>query len=451
MSCAHGKDSRAVDVDRHASLSCPSVRLEGSHLSRRFAILLAVSGLAGLAVETYDLTFSLYLRDLGIPGRQMGVIYAVAGLATVLLRIYLGHVSDHWGRRGIYAGSMGVLAASIFFTPAAVGSLGLNVVKTLRDGANYVRLAMHSLYLFDAERSGFKRLIANTQGFEVIMQGAGALLGGWLLVRLDTYTPPFMMAGVAVIAGAVLLLYLPKDASHKKPVTTLGLRSLLALDLPPVLKLVTARHFVLTMGLAASHCFIMQQWFVMKFGASEGTVGLIMAIHRFTFGVPLVLAALLPLKRLRLAAALALVLQGVAVTGSTFVPPPYLWIAVAIWLSHDAIGASVWSPIHAEWVQRYSRQEVRGRQASQSDTIANLGWVIGPLIAGECIQAGWIDGPFFVSGVIMALSAAPIAWMPASADKNPDVEEGAPLADAQKVSPSIRVTGTNGMRGGKPR
>ncbi len=53
--------------------------------------------------------------------------------------------------------------------PAAVGSLGLNVVKTLRDGANYVRLAMHSLYLFDAERSGFKRLIANTQGFEVIM------------------------------------------------------------------------------------------------------------------------------------------------------------------------------------------------------------------------------------------------------------------------------------------
>jgi hypothetical protein len=41
--------------------------------------------------------------------------------------------------------------------------------------------------------------------------------------------------------------------------------------------------------------------------------------------------------------------------------------------------------------------------------------------------------------------------MPASADKNPDVEEGAPPADAQKVSPSIRVTGTNGMRGGKPR
>ena len=61
-------------------------------------------------------------------------------------------------------------------------------------------------------------------------------------------------------------------------------------DLLPKQKLVTARHFVLTMG-SASHCFIMQQWFVMKFGAL-GNGGLIMAIHRFTFGVPLVLAAL---------------------------------------------------------------------------------------------------------------------------------------------------------------
>lgn len=406
--------------------------------------MLAVSGLAGLAAEIYDLTFSLYLKDLGVPGRQMGVIYAVAGLATVLVRVYLGHVSDRVGRRGIYAGAMGVLAGSTLLTPGVTGSLGLNAIKSIRDGANYVRLAMHSLYLFDAHRSGFKRLIANTQGFEVIMQGTGALLGGWLLVHINDYSTPMVVAGSAVAVGAALLLALPKDAPQQAPVRRLGLRGILALDLPPVLKLVTARQFIQTVGLAASHCFIMQQWFVMKFGASAGTVGLIMAVHRFTFGIPLILAAMLPLRRLRLAAAVSLVLQGLATSGAALVPPPHLWLAVAIWLTHDALGAAVWSPIHAEWVQRYSSQEVRGRQASQADAIANLGWVIGPLIAGECIQAGWVDGPFLLSGVIIALSALPIAWMPTSADKSLATERGPLLGEAAE-----RATGTNGVRGGR--
>jgi MFS family permease len=416
--------------------------LEDSPLKRKFAILLVVSGLAGLAFEIYELTFSLYLKDLGVPGRQMGLIYAVAGLATVLLRIYLGHVSDHWGRRGIYAGSLGVLGGAILFTPAVTASLGLNIVKTLRDGANYVRMAMHSLYLFDAEKSGFKRLIANTRGFEVIMQGVGALVGGWLLVRIDTYTAPMTVAGLAVLAGGGLLLALPKDTPKVKRTQKLGARTLLALDMPPVLKLVTIRHFVFMIGLAASHCFIMQQWFVLKFGASEATVGIIMAIHRFSFGIPLVLAAMIPFKRLRLAAGLAIVLQGLTVTGAAFVPPPHIWLATAIWLTHDMFGAAVWNPIHSEWVQRYANQEVRGRQASQSETISNLGWVVGPLIAGECVQAGWIDGPFILAGVIMAVSALPIAWMPASADKEPVEPEDAAEALA------MQSTGTTGSRGG---
>ena len=60
------------------------------------------------------------------------------------------------------------------------------------------------------------------------------------------------------------------------------------------------------------------------------------------------------------------------------------------------------------------RQESEG--ARQSDTIANLGWFIGPLIAGECIRRADVDRSSFLGyhGIV----GGAVAWMPASADKN---------------------------------
>ena len=86
-------DPRAVDADRHAPLSCPSVRFWGP--TRPTIHILLVAGLAGLAVETYDPTFSLYLRDLGIPGRQMGVTTPCRPRHGVTSHLP-GPMSDHW-------------------------------------------------------------------------------------------------------------------------------------------------------------------------------------------------------------------------------------------------------------------------------------------------------------------------------------------------------------------
>jgi len=387
-----------------------------------------VSGLAGLAFEIYELTFSLYLKDLGLSGLQMGSIFAVAALATVLLRIYLGHLSDRLGRKGIYGGSLALCGAACLMTPLTAAPLALKALRSLRDGADCVRQAMHALFLYDASPRRFKSLLCWTRGFEVALQGCGALLAGYLVARVS-FQAPMAVAGVAVIVGgAVLVLGLPREGRNHHTRERLGLRSLLGLDLPPVLKLITARQFVFQVGLTASHCFIMQQWFMLKFGAPAATVGIIMAVHRFAFGLPMMVAGMLPLRRLRLAATVAITIQGLSVAGATLFGN--LWVAVFVWILHDMIGASVWNPINVEWVQRFSEEGRRGRQASQSETISTLGAALGPLIAGWCVQRGWIDGPFVTSGVLTVASVIPIAWLPRSADGP------APVASAQDAAPS---------------
>ena len=398
-------------------------------LKRTIGVLLVVSGLAGLAFEIYEFTFSLYLKHLGLSGTQMGSIFAVAAVATVLLRVYLGHLSDRVGRKGIYSGSLALCGATCVVTPLMVVPLALKVLRSLRDGADCVRQAMHALFLYDASPKRFKSLLCWTRGFEVALQGCGALLAGYLVARVS-FVAPMAVAGTAVVVGAlVLALGLPREGRNHRTRERLGLKSLLGLDLPPVLKLITARQFVFQIGLTASHCFIMQQWFMLKFGAPAATVGIIMALHRFAFGLPMIVAGLLPLRRLRLAAAVAITIQGLSIAGATLFGN--LWVAVFVWILHDMIGAAIWNPINGEWVQRFSQEDRRGRHASQSETISALGAALGPLLAGWCVQQGWIDGPFVMSGVLTVASVIPIAWLPRSAD-GPAVaasQDGVPSAE----------------------
>jgi MFS family permease len=420
-----------VDALSPPPLSSSGPSREVPVLKRTLSILLVTSALCGLAAETYETTFALYLKHIGLAGHEMGAIFAIAAVATVFIRIYVGHLSDRLGRKGIYAGGVALAGVASIFSPLVVSPLGLRALRSVRDGANYVRSAMHSLFLFDAWSGRFRAAYGGTYGLEVAFSGVGALVAGYSIRQLlaagrpqSAYAAPMMGAGaVLLVAAGILWVALPRPAVIARPRGGLSLRSLLGLDLPPVLRLLTARQFIFTVGLSTSHCFIMQQWFGMKFGLTPDKIGIVMALHRFSFGIPLMFVGLVPIHRQRLVCATGIVIQGVTTIATGLVSGPIA--ATVLWLSHDLLGASVWNPIYTNWVQRFADPEVRGRQASQSDTIAALGGAVGPLIAGWCVDTGWIDGPFILSGAIALVSAIPIAWLPRATDERrpPGAEE----------------------------
>ena len=75
-----------------------------------------------------------------------------------------------------------------------------------------------------------------------------------------------------------------------------------------------------------------------------------------------------------------------------------------VWLAHDLIGAGVWVPIQSAFIQKYSREDRRGRDVSKVLALGSLGWIFGPLLAGGIFDR-WYGGPFVLSGAIMILSA----------------------------------------------
>ena len=82
--------------------------------------------------------------------------------------------------------------------------------------------------------------------------------------------------------------------------------------------------------------------------------------------------------------------------------------ATGVWLLHDLIGAGIWAPIQNTIVQQYSRPDSRGLDVGRVAAIGLVGAIFGPFIAGY-LAGIWIGGPFFVSGALMVLAAAPLA------------------------------------------
>jgi MFS family permease len=69
-------------------------------------LILSVSVFFGLATGIYEFVLPPFLKTLGISFGQMGVIFAIAGAAMVLVRIYMGGLSDLWGRKPLYGAAL---------------------------------------------------------------------------------------------------------------------------------------------------------------------------------------------------------------------------------------------------------------------------------------------------------------------------------------------------------
>ncbi|HEU16360.1 MAG TPA: MFS transporter, partial [Nitrososphaeria archaeon] len=72
------------------------------------------------------------LKDLGLPARELGIIYAAAALATALLSILVGYAADLMGRRtSLYMASSLMVTSSLLlllridiYTAVAAAILG---------------------------------------------------------------------------------------------------------------------------------------------------------------------------------------------------------------------------------------------------------------------------------------------------------------------------------------
>jgi MFS family permease len=373
-------------------------------MSRNVQVVLFVSILFGAAVGVYDFALPYYLEAQRISFADMGYIFATSSLAMFVVRIYLGNLSDRLGRKIFYSLALAVSAAANVLTPwtAKIGPLiGL---KSTRDAALFTREVMHPILLYEETPGKFLGFIGVTRGMEYFFQGAGTIAAG-LLLALGFRLVFGVSCGLLVLAFVAFTLMFHEESRRSPSSQAIRWRDLFDFDLSPNLKLIAISSFIFSLGLSTSHCFIMPLFFSQKFGVSKPTVAVVMMIHRFSLAVPMVFAGLIPRRHFRMAYIWPLLAEGMAISLSAMIPG--FFPAAAVWLLHDLIGASLWTPVQNTIIQEFCRPQARGSDVSKTLALGALGGIGGPFLAGYLAPLS-ISAPFLLSGAILLIAAIPI-------------------------------------------
>jgi len=369
-----------------------------------FATLLAVSILFGLGFGVYEFALPYFLEAHGISVPQMGLLYAVAGGLLFVVRVYAGDLSDRLGRKAMYSLAVGLSGAVSAVTALSPALWLQTVLKSVRDAGATVFDSMYQLALYDLHRADYIARVGKARGLQSFAEALSTFGVGFLIAR-EAYAWSFSLSAGLFFLGLFVFIggYRlgggnDRESKGRGP----SLAEVLALDLPRPLLLLTLSGFIFMVGLSTSHCFVMQLFWQRQFGASRPAVGAILMLHRFSIALPLLLVGHRERRGLRDTYIAFVVLEGLALSVSGLIP--HFVGAAAVWLTHDLFGAGVWIPIQSALIQRFAREERRGRDVSKVYALAALGGIIGPLLAGAVFER-WYGGPFVLSGALMAVSA----------------------------------------------
>lgn len=187
-----------------AQRSRPQFTLKG--LNPAYRRYLLVVGLFSLG-NSSDAFLLLRAQDLGIPGGQLPLLYALFNLVEVTLGFAAGNLSDRIGRRPLLVSGYGVFAL-VYLGFATAQSAA--VIWPL-----FMLYGLYSTLTRGVQKAFVTDLVNPVQrGAEIgtfyLLLGLSALpaslLAGWLYTRIAVAAPFYLGAGTAIAAALLLLV-----------------------------------------------------------------------------------------------------------------------------------------------------------------------------------------------------------------------------------------------------
>lgn len=378
-------------------------------MNRDVKTIALVSAIFGLCTGIYGMIFSLYLDNLKIPLYTMGIIFSVSGLLGFLVTILLGAQSDLWGRKIVYSASLLGASISSLLVPTLRDAWQLALSKIGEDVAVKSRTAVHPTLIYEHTRSAYAKAISRVQGVELTLNATGCLIAGYTLVLLD-------FQGSFIALGLMLILALAIFQNVREPdrpiIGRRSLRETYRFDISRQLRILCAFNLVHGIGFGICHSvFIYTLFFLKKFAIDPILLSIILGVHHFTFGLPLLIVSRYlgrPGVNYKNVFILGNLLTGLPHIATALIPS--LMPATLIWFIHDSLGAALYVPAQHTLTQAYSRDESRGKDVNMTSAFNSIGLVIGPAIGGY-LAAIDISLPFLIGGMVLSCATAVIALL----------------------------------------
>lgn len=385
-------------------------RLRIPPIERNGRLVLAAKAARAFGFGLNAVALGLYLEELGLPGDQVGIIFAGALTGTMLLTLVIAVRGDHIGRRRLLiAGSLlmilGLLIPAAGTAPAVLALLGLSgmvaVTSNESTGLHSVDQAILPQTVADRDRTSAFALysivaFAATAVGSVALGPFAALGTAIGFDGPNRYVPAFAAYAGAGILSALLAARLDRRAEVGERIergfaiqrsrrVVAGLSALFALDS-------FAGGLIVQSFLAF--------WFASRFGLGPETIG-----GLFFLG-SLVGAASFPIAA-RLAGRFGLIRTMVFthIPASLFliamavVPPSAIGVAVVLFLLR-ALLSSMDVPTRQSYAMAVVDPAERTATAGVTSLARSASQTVAPLVAGSMLIPLGIGAPLIACGIL---------------------------------------------------
>ena len=410
-------------------LRATSTTTGGRLLRVLIGALILVSAAAQFALVP---VMPVYARRLGLSGFEQGMVLGATGLATLIVSVPAGTLSDRFGARRITLAA-GLLMAAATAAQALAGGFPVLLAARLAFGAGYGMVWTAGLCWLAGAMAGGPPALGGSVASAGVGGVAGPAVSGALAQSLGLAVPLLVTAaGFAVITAGLAVLRVPPGPASPYQASKPGQRTAKVNR-----DLIGAAAAVVTAGLSTGVCALLVPVRLHAAGASPGQIGLAFAAAGILFAVGSALTAALGRRAVNLTVTCGgmLVVAGalsLAVVGST----PLLLVAMlcvttaarsVLWTVSYPLAASAGASSSASSSAGGSAGSSAGGGTGLGTSVGllNVIWaataVLGPLGAG--VVAGHLGAPA-AFGLTQAVCVAALAvtavltwrgWPPARA------------------------------------
>lgn len=360
----------------------------------------------------------IYANNLGASSLQVGLVQAAFNITGVGTLVFVGRLSDRFGRKSFLSGGLSILAVAsvgLMYSSDIVHLIAWRFVQGLGASAH---LPIAQAYLGDITPEGNEgKWMGYFNAVLFAGMGAGPLIGGVITDAFSIKTAFFFMAVLNVlglIATLIFLKELPrKTASH-------GHTSYIAPLKSRVMQGVLWYRTTTGIGTASLMAF-MPLFADLRIGLSASLIGILLAA-RSPFSILQSYTGRLADRWNRR----SMVIWGGIASALTIALLPStggFWSLLIVYIS-VTIGQAFGMPAANAYVVHEGRTYGMGASMTMFMMAMQIGNGVGPIILGRIADDLGLNSVFYTAAVFTVLGIAVFAWMVRNPSRDSGIADG---------------------------
>ncbi|MBU7015280.1 MAG: MFS transporter [Theionarchaea archaeon] len=386
--------------------------------STNIPALLLAGGVSMVGAGFLNPIFAVYFVEQGISFRNLGIIFSLASLGSLVLRPFMGHTSDRYGRKKLIVGLSFLVSFLTPFYLAIRNALGLAVIHSARTVVSESSQPVLSAMLGDvAPEKGRATLFGFYSSVESIVYSAALFGGGAIISWGFGFRELFYITSACFFVSSLVLAFFLKETVERKEEKPLPASS--ATRFQRFIK--SARTMALqksTLGLMVYSFFFtfalrvypvyVPLFATQVFGAGNELLGPIVAVSWITFAVVQPFGGWISDKLGKRKAFIGLGLTLIIVFNTAMAYSPTLIWMIVLW-ALIGVGDGMFRPVMSALIVDIVPAELRGTYFGTLGSVRGVASIVAPLIYGYAAELFNIRMTFQITSV--CLVAAVLAAM----------------------------------------